>query len=76
MSVATNIVEGSAHASPREFCRYLGYSIASASELEGHAQLGHDLGMISKQDLDRVLPRIEAVRMMAHGLIRKLKGPG
>jgi len=76
MSVTTNIVEGSAHTSPREFCRYLGYSIASASEFEGHMQLGHDLGMISKEDLDLVLPRVAAVRMMSHGLIRKLKGGG
>ena len=76
MSVATNIVEGSAHTSPREFCRYLGYSIASASEFEGHVQLGYDLGMVSKEDLDLILPRVEAVRMMSHGLIKKLKGAG
>ena len=47
MSVPTNIVEGSAHTSPREFARYLGYAIASVTELEGHVQLARDLKLMT-----------------------------
>ena len=73
MSVVANIVEGSAHTSPREFARFLSYAIASVSESEGHAQLGCDMGMISHRDLDLLLQRIIDVRMMLHGLRKKLQ---
>jgi|SRR5688572_21627176 len=73
MSVAANIVEGSAHSSRREFARFLSYALASVSETEGHAQLGFDLGMISRSDFESLLPRIIDVRKMLHGLIRTLR---
>ena len=75
MSVPTNIVEGSAHASPREFARYLQYALASVSELEGHIQLARDLEMITEQDFTAFLGRIVDVRKMLHGLLKKLKAP-
>jgi len=75
MSVPTNIVEGSAHGSPHEFARYIRYSIASASEVEGHAQLAHDLGMMTASDFAALLARVVEVRMMLHGLLNKLKQP-
>ena len=73
MSVASNIVEGSVHSSPREFARFLSYALASVSETEGHAQLGFDLGMISRSDFESLLPRIIDVRKMLHGFIRTLR---
>ena len=73
MSVVANIVEGSAHTSPREFARFLSYAVASVSESEGHAQLGCDMGMISRPDLDLLLQRITDVRRMLHGLLKKLR---
>ncbi|MFL5572297.1 MAG: four helix bundle protein [Gemmatimonadaceae bacterium] len=74
MSVPTNIVEGSAHASPRQFARYLGYAIASVTELEGHVQLARDLKLITEQDFTSLLGRIVDVRKMLHGLLKKLRG--
>lgn len=74
MSVPTNIVEGSAHASPREFARYLTYAIASASELEGHVQLARDLKLMTEQDFTGLLTLIVDVRKMLHGLIKRLRG--
>ena len=73
MSVPTNIVEGCSHASPREFARYLTYSLASANELEGHLQLAYDLKLIAEKDFKTILDRIVDVRMMLHGLLRKLR---
>jgi len=74
MSVPTNIVEGSAHPSPREFARYLTYAIASASELEGHVQLARDLKLMTEQDFTGLLALIVDVRKMLHGLLKRLRG--
>ena len=74
MSVPTNIVEGSAHTSPREFARYLRYAVASATELEGHVQLARDLKLMTERDFTGLLPAIIDVRKMLHGLIKKLRG--
>jgi four helix bundle protein len=73
MSVPTNIVEGNAHASPREFARFLQYALASVSELEGHAQLARDLELVPEKDFTPFLARIVDVRKMLHGLLKRLK---
>jgi four helix bundle protein len=73
MSVPTNIIEGSAHDSPREFARFIGYSLASASEVEGHARLAWSVGMINEADAESLIRNVEAVRMMLHGLRKRLR---
>ena len=72
MSVPTNIVEGSADGSPREFIRFVRYAIASVSEVEGHAQMACDIGAIEQGDLAKLLPRIVEVRKMLYGLLKSL----
>ena len=74
MSVHNNIVEGSAHQSPREFVRFLGYALASVSEAEGELELAHDLGMISDADFTRLLAQIVDVRKMLYGIIKRVNG--
>ena len=76
MSVPTNIVEGSAHPSPREFARYLTYAIASVSELEGHVQLARDLRLMTEHDCTGLLEMIINVRKMLHGLLKRLRVTG
>jgi four helix bundle protein len=73
MSVPTNIVEGSAHASPREFARFLQYALASVSELEGHVQLARDLELMNEQDFTVFLTRIVDARKMLHGLLKRVR---
>jgi four helix bundle protein len=73
MSVPANIVEGSAHASPREFARFVQYALASASELEAHIHLARDLQFIPEQDFRTLLGKIEVVRKMLHGLLKVLR---
>ena len=70
MSVPRNIIEGNAHESPRERARYFRYAIASISEAEGHMQLGYDLEMITKRDLDRLVQQVVAIRKMLYGLLK------
>ncbi len=72
LSVPANIVEGTAHSSPREVAHFLQYSIASASEVEGHVQVGADLRMVSSKDLSEITTLVEEVRMMLYGFIKKL----
>ena len=76
LSVPANIIEGSAHTSPREFARFVQYALASVSELEGHAQLARDLQLISEQDLKFLLCGIVDVRKMLHGLLKALRARG
>src|SRR5687767_6366382 len=76
MSVPTNIVEGSAHASPREFARFLQYALASVSELEGHVQLARDLELMTEHDFTGFLGRIVDVRKMLHGLLKRVRADG
>ena len=73
ISVPTNIVEGSAHESEREFARFLRYSLASVSELEGHLQLARDLRFVADSEFNVLLSRVVDVRKMLHGLLKKLK---
>ncbi len=72
LSIPANLVEGTAHESPREIARFIQYSISSASELEGHMQLASDLAMISDLELTELNKSVEPVRMMLYGLIKSL----
>jgi four helix bundle protein len=75
-SVPANIVEGRAHESPREFARYLGYSVTSVTEVEGHILLARSLGRITEADFTSLLSQVEDVRKMLYGLLKKLKEDG
>jgi hypothetical protein len=60
-------------AGPHEFARFVQYSLASVSELEGHIQLARDLELITDEDFRPFLSRIVDVRKMLHGLLKRLK---
>jgi len=72
MSVSANIVEGREQKSEREFARFLGYSLASTSELEHHLIVARDLRAISDASFSSPLGQLIDVRKMLHGLITKL----
>ena len=76
MSVPINIVEGNAHASAAERARYLGYSLASLWEVEGHVQLSIDLQMITEKDYAALLEQIVDVRKMLYGLLKTVRSWG
>ena len=75
LSVPSTIVEGSVHQSPLEFARYVRYSIASVSEVEGHLQMARDVGMITEPDFSDLRQRVVDVRKMLYGLLKKLDPP-
>jgi four helix bundle protein len=72
-SIPINIVEGTAHTSSKEFLRFLGYALASTSEVEGHILLAGSLNLISERDSKRLLSGVETVRKMLYGLIKRVK---
>lgn len=75
-SVPGNIVEGRAHESPREFARYLGYSITSVTEVEGHVLLARALGKITEEDFTSLVNQVVDVRKMLYGLKKTLNQDG
>ena len=52
MSIPTNVVEGNGQETPKEFARFVRFSLNSSSELEYHLILAKDLRGISQADFD------------------------
>jgi four helix bundle protein len=76
MSIPTNIVEGNGQESPKEFVRFLRFSLNSSSELEYHLILARDLNGISQTDFDSLSAQTIEVRRMLYGLRRTLLKSG
>jgi four helix bundle protein len=72
MSVSTNIVDGNGKRSPRDFIRFLGYSIDSATELEYHLTVARDLELLSQNDFRSLVDQLVEVRKMHCGLFNYL----
>ena len=53
-SIPANIAEGCGRSSDAEFARFLYISFGSASELEYHILLAHDLGMLNEIDCGKL----------------------
>jgi four helix bundle protein len=68
MSIPTNIVEGTGQKTGKEFGRFIGIALNSASELEYHLLVARDLGLIGASDSEALSSRTVEVRKMLHGL--------
>lgn len=73
VSVAANIVEGSARTSAIEYCRYLEIALASAREASYLFELAGRLGYSQDPNAAKqIAARYAAVQGMLHGIIRAL----
>lgn len=72
MSISANIVEGREQKHERELARFLGYALASTSELECHFIIARDVRAITNTDFSSTLSQLIDVRKMLHGLLGKL----
>ena len=72
-SVPTNIVEGRASHGVREFARFVGYAIASNTELEYHLIAARDKRLLPVNEVDALINRTVEVRKMLYGLLRRLR---
>ena len=74
VSIAASIVEGSGQTTKPQFARYLTIALDSARELDYHALLAKDLGILPLSDYARLEARVDQVcRMIAVLRIRVLE---
>lgn len=71
-SVPANIAEGCGCDGNREFTRFLGIALRSASEAEYHLLLARDLGYLDIKAYDGLNNQVIEVKRMLTGFIRKL----
>jgi len=72
MSIPTNIVEGRGKKTDRDFARFLGYALGSATELEYHIIVARDVQAITQPKASSLLSQVIEVKKMLHGLIARL----
>jgi four helix bundle protein len=75
MSIPANIVEGREQKTDSAFARFLRIALASASELEYHLIAAREIKAISSPDYQTILTQVIEVRMMLHGLLRRIERP-
>lgn len=73
ISIASNIAEGAAKDSQKDFLRYLQISLGSSFELESHLILCVDLELISKTQIENHLENIERIQKRISSLIKYVK---
>jgi four helix bundle protein len=72
-SISANIAEGAAKETRKEFARFLGIAIASASELENHLLFCRDASLAPRMEVDARLDDTAQVRRMLFGLLKRLR---
>ena len=73
VSIPANIAEGCGRDTDADFARFLQIAMGSASELEYHLLLAHDLGFVSDPDYERLNNQTTEVKQMLTSFIKKLK---
>lgn len=72
-SIPANIAEGCGRETDADFARFLQIAAGSASELDYHLLLAHDLKFINDQDYIAVSDILVEVRKMLTALIKTLR---
>jgi four helix bundle protein len=72
VSVPSNIAEGAARGSQKEFKRFLHISLGSAAELQTQLMIARNLNFLSDQEFQVLLKQSKDISKMISGLIRSL----
>lgn len=72
VSVPSNIAEGHARPTTRDFLRFLGISLGSLAEMETQMLLAHRLGYLDDATLGLTLQASDRVGRMLRGLTKSL----
>jgi four helix bundle protein len=72
VSIASNLVEGAARKTDRDFARFVGIAIASASEAEYQLLLARDLGYVDRDLHEELSNTTVGVRQMLIRLGQRL----
>ncbi len=73
VSIPANIAEGCGRSGDAEFARFLQLSMSSASELEYHILLAHDLELLKASSYERLVTLLIEVKRMLTAFIKKLR---
>jgi four helix bundle protein len=73
VSIPANIAEGCGRDTDADFARFLQIAMGSASELEYHLLLAHDLGFFQKAAYEEISNKTTEVKQMLTSFIKKLK---
>ncbi len=71
-SIPANIAEGCGRNGDAELARFLQIAMGSASELEYHLLLAHDLDLLNSSDYERLTGDVTEVKRMLTSFIQKL----
>lgn len=72
-SISANLAEGCGRSGDAELARFVAIAMGSASELEYHTLLAHDLGFLKSEQYGTLLEEIEQVKRMLASFLKKLK---
>ena len=72
-SIPANIAEGCGREGDAELARFLKIARGSASELEYHLLLAHDLSLVSDSEFDHLSTEIIEIRKMLNALQTRLR---
>lgn len=73
VSIPTNIAEGAARSSEKEFAYFLHIAGGSLSEVDTLLTLAIELNFLKSEELPMVIERISKVAALINGLIKSLK---
>lgn len=73
ISIANNIVEGSARNSDKEFMRFLDYAYASLLEVENMIFICEDLGFVQNETQTKFFNQGQEIQKMIYSLKKSLK---
>ena len=72
VSVPANLAEGRCRRGDRDFRRFVGIAMGSASEVEYHLLLSHDLGYIDETRYQDLAKQVEEIKRMLSSLYDRL----
>ena len=73
VSIASNIAEGAARSTDKDFKQFLHIAAGSASELDTQLEIAKRLGFGDKDEITAVRKKLGGISRMLQGLIRSLR---
>ena len=73
VSIPSNVAEGAARKSEKEFIQFLYIALGSQQELDTQLLIALNLKFISQNDYNEVIEKIQSVGKLLNGLIKYLK---
>ena len=73
ISIASNIAEGAARTSSKEFIQFLYISLGSASELDTQIEIARKIGLGNISEIETLQVKLNGISRMLQGLIRSVK---